>query len=199
MTYQELQDLLTATMHRTDLAALVPGFTDRARLRINTDLRTVEQERVASLVVVDNVATLPEDCLEIRHVSSHGRPLRSVGLYEVDHWWRSPRGRVYALNGSELIAPGADEVELAYIGAEPEFLAPGEQRATLTAYPHVWLAASMVEYALHARDQALLDGWVAQYQAGVEGANSRSRRRRSSAAPGLVLSDAVVSWPEARN
>jgi hypothetical protein len=198
MTYLELRNLVAGALHRTDLAAELPGFVDRARLKINNDLRTVEQERNAGAAVTDNIAPLPPDLLELRQVSSDGRPLRYVGLHEVDLWWRSGRARVYSLHGAELIVPGADNVELSYIGAEAPFLADGEQRATLTAYPHIWLSACMIEAGLFLRDQGLVETWAAQYQAGVEAANRASRRRRV-VQPGLVLSDAVIAWGEARN
>ena len=66
MTYAELQQSVTDYMHRNDLAALIPGFIELARTRINRDLRVRAMLEENTVTPVANPFPVPTDFLEMR-------------------------------------------------------------------------------------------------------------------------------------
>lgn len=61
MNYGELKTLVADYLHRSDLGTQIPGFIDLAESRINTGLRSLENEAYATLQTADNPQALPVD------------------------------------------------------------------------------------------------------------------------------------------
>lgn len=199
MNYTALQARIAGLLHRSDLTTEITYCIDYARLQIAWDVRSLQQETTATLTApVDSVYTLPSGFIEALRVSSGGVPLRSVGQHERDSWADVGSPAVFLIEGDSLWAPGTTSVDLTYFAADAEFTTGSDTRDSLTQYPSLWIAATMVEAALYVQDAELLGMWAPRYEDEVSKINSRAQWARHLA-PATINSDLNITFGEARN
>jgi hypothetical protein len=200
MTYTELQADIASYLHRTDLAALIPTFIEKARQRINRQLRVPEQEVTATLTTpVLQRFSLPANFIELRGITSAGVPLRSVGLHEMSYYARLSSAQVYALYGHSVWIPGATTVDITYFAAEPELTVGSQEWETMAQYPQLWVNGALAEAGFWLQNWELMDRATLQFNADVVEFNARAERARSGTAPAQINSDAYSTFAESVN
>ena len=186
-TYTALQADVAAYLHRTDLTTEIQGFIEKARLRVARDLRSLEQETVATLTgPTASVFALPTDFMEARKVHSEGVPLRAINFDEIAYWSSSSSPYVFAIYGRNLWVPGATKIQLGYFQIEATLTSGGTEHPTMAAFPQVWLYASLAEAGLFTRDFELMDRTAGAYSAEVEAINQRAELARQGPAPSMI-------------
>jgi hypothetical protein len=160
MNYAELQARIAAYMHRSDLAADIPGFIDLAESRINTSLRTMENEAGAVLAMTASPFPLPADyaALESIEVAATGGP-RTLQRATPTTMARAQAGanrsggpRVFLVQSNLLtVAPflgsvaEPTEVSLAYWSKLAPLVADDDTNAVLERWPQLYLLAALIE------------------------------------------------------
>ena len=202
MTNAELQVLIAAYMHRTDLTADIPGFIELARTRINRDMRVRENIIEATETPTINPRPLPLDFLEMRDIfylpSSRRLTLQLVGRKQLNDAQQSLNGTVrptfFSIDGTQIeTQPGGIDVEftLLYYAAVPELIADDDTNALMATYPMTWLYASLIEGHTFTQDLVLAADALSNYTSEVEQANSSAKAAESGA--GLQMAGAS-SW-----
>lgn len=192
-TYDELKAAIAAWSHRSDLTTYIPDFIAAAENRMFYDLRVKEMESRATYTPSSRFLSTPTRMTTIRRITAQTNPpvqLLSVspdGLMEkYDDSSGTPK--FYTILGSEIQfnrTPTCD-VEIQYY-AEPEALSDSNTtNAILTAYPQVYLAASMIEAMLYTVNDAGVQKWTQVYQDHLMRANKASSRF-NTAGPMMVV------------
>jgi hypothetical protein len=152
-TYSGLLTTLGDWLNRSDLNTKIPDFITLLEARLNRILRVPEMEAEATLTVSDNVADLPVDWLEIRHVFvdadieneivqvpfSTLRRDYPMGAY-------TNRPQVYAVHDGQLHlgpTPNVTEVELLYYEKIPALSAESETNWLIVSHPDIYLYGAL--------------------------------------------------------
>lgn len=202
MTNAELQQLVANYMHRTDLAADIPGFIELARTRINRDMRVRENIITAPEVPTVNPRDLPLDFLEMRDIyylpGSRRLTLTLVGRKQLNNNQAALNGtqrpQFYSIDGIQLeTQPGGTGLEftLIYYAAVPELVADADTNLLLSVYPMTWLYATLIEGHTFTQDLVLAGEALTNYTSELEQANSSAKAAESGA--GLEL-EGASSW-----
>lgn len=186
-TYANLKTSITAWTKRADLASYLSDFVTLAEARIFTDLKVKEMEARTEYTPTSRYLATPTGMRTIRRVIAKSNP-------EVELLFTSPDGihalydtstgtpSHYTVLGSEIEFNRVPNVavEIVYF-AEPAALSDSAtSNAILSAYPQVYLAASMMEAASFTHDDGMLAKWQALYSAAVQSANSKSSQFHTS-------------------
>ena len=186
-TYTALQADVASYLHRTDLTTPITLFIEKARVRIGRDLRSLEQEAVSTLTgPTADIFALPTDFMEARKVHSGGVPLRSVNFDEIAYWSAADSPYVYCIYGRNLWVPGATTISLGYFKVEATLTSGATEHPTMSAWPQVWLYASLAEAGLYTRDFELMDRMTQAYSAEVQAVNARAELARQGVAPSMI-------------
>ena len=186
-TYTALQADVASYLHRTDLTTPIQGFIEKARVRIGRDLRSLEQETVSTLTgPTADVFALPTDFAEARKVHSAGVPLRSVNFDEIAYWSAADSPYVYSIYGRNIWVPGATTISLGYFKIEATLTSGATEHPTMSAWPQVWLYASLAEAGLYTRDFELMDRMTQAYSAEVQAVNARAELARQGTSPSMI-------------
>lgn len=179
MALANYSDLLAAVAlftHRSDLTSVLPDLVNLAETRINGDLDSRKQDVSASLstVAATETVALPTDLIEIRHCSVSSTTPKVVldnvtldNLYETNAYGLSGIPQKYSIVGTNLIlSPTPDAVytlKLVYRANVPS-LATNSTNWLMTAYPKVYLYATLLEVAIYTKEQDRLEEYSAAYR-----------------------------------
>lgn len=182
-TYDELKTAIAAWVHRTDLTTYLSDFIRLAEDRMFSDLKVKEMEARTDYTPSSRYLSTPTRMTSIRRIVAKSSPPVELigtspdGLRAV---WDTGSGTPshYAVLGSEIEfnrIPNVD-VEILHYAAPDALSDSATSNAVLTAYPTVYLAASLCEVALFAKDAEMLATWEGKYAAGVSAANKKSSK-----------------------
>ena len=153
MNRGDLETLVANYMHRDDLTSDIPGFIELATARIGRDLRSAENETVVEpFTATAQVSDLPADFQSMRDISWLQGAARVVlkssspgSMSRFQQTGNAPS--FYRLIGKQIeITPYQDkEYRLVYFNAPAELTDESSENAILTAYPQVYLYASLLE------------------------------------------------------
>ncbi len=176
MTYAELKQLIADYMHRSDLTAQIPGFTDRARFQISRRLRSLKNMTSASLTVNAGTAALPGDMVEIYSLrDSQDRRLRSVGSREWADYNQASGSQalVYHVDTQIKIAPATTEtMTIEYFR---EYTAWNDSNTIETS--DLVLYGSLIEAAIFVQDAQLKAQYQQLFDDYIERENKQLRQR----------------------
>lgn len=182
-SYLELQTAISAWTHRADLTSYLTDFITMGEERLFSDLKVKEMEARTDYTPASRYLSTPTRLTSIRRIVAKSTP-------PVELMSTSPDGlRVvydtgsgtpshYTILGSEIEfnrIPNVDVEILHYAAPEP-LSGSATTNAILTAYPNLYLAASMVEAAIFIRDDSMLATWQGKYADGVSAANRKSSK-----------------------
>ena len=196
MTYTQLTADVAAYLHRTgdaSFTAQIPGFIEKARLRIMRDLRPQETEFANLVVTLTNGSgTLPANVSEVRSVTgslgSGTFQLRLVPSTELPLWTSGQTPGVYALTGRNIVAPGLSSVTVAYFAIEAAVTGASES-VTMAAFPQLWLSASVMEGAFFIQDLETASAFATMYADEVALQNTKANWLRYGVAPSIISTD----------
>lgn len=184
-TYSELQASVQSWLHRGDLASAVPDFIMLAEQRINGDLDARLQDTKTSLSTVANNESLalPNDLINIRHVSISTNPVKTLKYTSPDTFeTQYPSGYtgvplIYTIIGGNInFAPVPDAVypvDLVYKARVPSLSNSNTTNWLLATYPHVYLYATLCEAAPYLKDDNRIQVWDAKYRESIDTVNAQ--------------------------
>lgn len=182
-TFAELKTAIAAWTHRADLTSYLADFVTAAEARMFSDLKVKEMEARTDYTPTDRYLNTPDRMTAIRRIVAKSSP-------EVELVATSPDGirtvyddgsgtpTHYTVLGSEIEfnrTPNVDVTILHY--AAPAALSDSNTtNAILTAYPHLYLAACMVEAAMYMKNDQMAATWHGKYADAVSAANRKTSR-----------------------
>lgn len=181
-TYTELKAAITSWTHRADLTSYLADFITMAEERLFADLKVKEMEARTDYTPTSRYLSTPTRMTSIRRIVAKSSPPVELiatspdGLRAV---WDDGSGTPshYTVLGSEIEfnrVPNVDVEILHY--AAPAPLSDTATNAVLTAYPNVYLTASMCEAAIFMKDAQMLATWEGKYSSALAAANKKSSR-----------------------
>lgn len=142
MNYSDLQGQIAAWLARDDLSQVIPWFITNAEYRVNRDLRILAMEKKVELAVTDNIATLPDDYVDMRAVYSGNC---AFNYMTPEQFAEIPSGDTYGtfttVGLSLEISSTADTVTVIYYARFP---------ALTDAAPNNWLSDNASDVLLYA-------------------------------------------------
>jgi len=193
MNFGELKQEVANYMHRTDLDTFIPGFIEKARQRINRDLRVREMITQADTTPVDNPFPAPAGFLEMRdmfHLRGNNRiTLTLTNRRQLNRFLNALNSdsvpQFYSIDGTQIeTRPGGIGIiftQIFYI-EELEFVDDSDTRATLDRYEMIWLYASLIEGHSFTQDLDLMNSVQQFYISEVDQANNQAADAESGAA-----------------
>lgn len=167
--YTQLKTAIASWLHRSgdsELEAAIPDFISLAEVRFNRLLRTrAMYGSFASVALVDGVTDLPDDFksfVELRYDDPCGWTLEPRSL----EWIRtqgavSSAPQFFAVTASQLVCyPTSGNVVGTYYQTIPALSDGVTTNWLLTAYPDLYLFASLVESVLWTQDDSRLAIWA---------------------------------------
>lgn len=167
--------------NRTDLAALLPDCVMLAEKRLNADLESRHQEAVVQLSTEAGMATVatPVDTAEIRSFSRAG--YGSLDYMPPDQFNTKYEGqpagapRDYTVIGSSFyLGPTPDSIytlSLAFRAYVPALSDSAGTNWLIETFPHLYLAAAMLEVLAYTKNLAELDVWERKYELALDSVN----------------------------
>lgn len=180
-TYDELKSAISAWTHRSDLTSYLGDFITNAENRIFSDLRVKEMEARTTYTPSSRYLSTPARMTGIRRITAQTTPpveLMSSSPDGLMQRYDSTSGTPYyfTILGDEIEfnrTPNCD-VEIQYYAAPAALSDSATTNAILTAYPQIYLAASMIEAYLFMVNDAGEAKWQAIYNDAVARANKKS-------------------------
>ena len=192
MNRGELEALVAKYMHRTDLAADIPGFVDLATQRLGRMLKSQVNEISVDHQPTENPSDLPADFRGMRAVYSledRGPvALQSQSISRITRFANSGSPAAYNIQGKQiLIKPfRAGTYELHYF-AEPAALgSPSSENAVLDEYPYLYLYASLVEANIFVKDPDQANAMLNILTSEVFDVNAMSGAARAGGNPQMI-------------
>lgn len=198
--YADLQAAVANHLHRSDLSSIIPDLITLAEHRIFSDLNSRAQDTVSTLSTAANVETvdIPADFINARSLTVTGTTpvtvldYKSPDQYEAEYPWGTksvPQG--YTIIGSKFyLAPTPDaaySLRLVYQSKVPAL--SGGTNWLMTAFPAVYLYATLCASAPYIRDDVRLPMWEQLYKESIGGVNAQDW---SSMATMKVKGDVVL-------
>lgn len=196
MNYTALQTEVGVYLDRTDLTET--DLIERARCRIGTELRSLEQITTATLSSFTNdVAALPAGFQEMIEVRSADVPLRPVNYHELGYWLSATSPCVYAIYGRNIHIPGATSADIWYFGQEAALSSGSTEHPTMAAFPQLWIYAAVAEGARLEKNWDLADRMELAYISLRDTINAQAQRARFGPAPAVIDSgrNPIASGP----
>lgn len=193
MNFGELKQEVANYMHRTDLGTFIPGFIEKARQRINRDLRVREMITQADTTPVANPFPAPDGFLEMRdmfHLRGNNRlTLTLTNRRQLNRFLNALNSdsvpQFYSIDGTQIeTRPGGIGIiftQIFYI-EEAIFVDDADTRATLDRYEMIWLYASLIEGHSFTQDLDLMNSVQQFYISEVDQANNQAADAESGAA-----------------
>jgi hypothetical protein len=158
MTYTELQAQIAAYLHRTDLAARIPGFIALAEAYLFRELQIRETQIVTTITTTDDYAPLPADFSSLSRITmTHGSVEYALDYQSDPQAASDPAPGRYALETGRIRIYGAGTGAVAtmyYVPKPPALSALQPSNWLLEAAPDLYLYASALEGAKYTRDTA---------------------------------------------
>jgi hypothetical protein len=156
MTYTELQAEVAAYLHRTDLAARIPGFIALAEAYLFRELQVRETQIVTTITTVDDYAPLPADFSSLSRITmTRGSTEYTLDYQAAPDAYSAAVPTSYALETGRIRIYGAGTgamAKLYYIPRPPALSAVVPTNWLLDAAPDLYLYASAMEGAKYTRD-----------------------------------------------
>lgn len=173
-TYTGLLASIAATLHRSDLTSVIPDFVALADSRINSDLRSRQMETSQASTIAAGVLAVPANYVEMKdsYISST-TPYINLDRKTAEWIYEKYPSRVatgkpafIAREGSNFIfGPFPDAnytVTLVYYNKFAALSAA--VNSVFTAYPGLWLFASLAEAAPYLKDDKRVALWEEKYK-----------------------------------
>lgn len=183
--YTDLQAEVAAWLHRTDLTATIPTLITLAELRINGDLDARMQDTTTTLSATAGVesVTLPSDTINIRNLMVSTSPVRVMTFVTPDQFRAAyPFGQAGVPNyfsvvgGNILLAPTPDSdytLSITYKAKIPALSDASPTNWLLTAYPQVYLFATLLKAASYMQADDRMELWEAKYREAIDSVNAQ--------------------------
>ena len=199
MNRGELETLIAKYIHRDDLGSgagnedVIGGFIDLATIRIGRDLRSAENETIVDpFNPADQVSPLPSDFQNVRDISYLSGAQRVVlkakspgTLAAFPQTGSSPA--FYRVIGKEIeITPfQAKDFRLIYFNAPAALTDTSSENDILTAYPQLYLYASLIEAYFFTQDAGGHTLATETYVSEVETENLRTMKADAGDRPSM--------------
>jgi hypothetical protein len=176
-TYAELQTHIANTLDRSDLTAFVPTLISLAEGYLNTEprLRVREAETTATLTPTAGVVSLPSDYGGFREAWANTNPLSPLDLVEPsvirsdypDTAASTPY--VCTIIGSDMtVRPvTSSTIGLIYYRKAEGLSDANTSNWLLTAFPHVYVMASLVQVEAFNKHDQRISVWNAMLEAAL--------------------------------
>ena len=173
-TYTDLQSAVASFLHRADLTSNIPDFISLADSRINADLRHRAMETSQASTMASGVIAVPTNYIELKdaYISSTSPYVdldrkSSEWIYENFPQRTSQDVPAYiAREGSNFtFGPFPDSNYVVTLVYYNRFSALSSSvNSVFTAYPGLWLFASLAEAAPFLKDDKRVQIWEAKYR-----------------------------------
>ena len=189
MTRGELETLIAAYMHRTDLGPYIPGFIELAGQRIGRTLRSQANETVVELGITEPNTALPDDYRGMRSVLSKQdrgpRVLSAMSPTQLARYTSNGTPAFYCIQGKTItVQPFTAGVIILDYWAEPAALpATTSTNAVLTAYPYLYLYAALVEASVFVDDTEKAGNMAGVFNNEITEVNNQGSDAMSGAIP----------------
>lgn len=191
MNYGTLKTSVANYLHRTDLTAIIPDFIDQARTRLGADLRALANLTTGTVTSFSSSRTaLPTNLAKLIGVTLADVPLLEVQPDQVFNY----SGGVYAVDGQDLVVPGAGSstsVLLHYYSVPAALVNNGDVSVPMVQFPQLWIYAAVAEGALYCQDYELAGVMNAAYAELIRIAN-RSGDEARQVAPVMVSDQPMI-------
>lgn len=190
MAIQDYATLVTAIQNwtaRADLNSVIPDFITLAEARINRDLKVRQMLSTVGLTASGGSFTLPSDLISIVRVSitDNGydrelQPLPSSNNLNA----RQATAKGYVVEGqvAKIIGgDGSEDVTLSYYGKIPAVATSANW--LITAYPDIYLYATLLETAPYIGNDPKIGVWQAGYESAIDSLNRTDSESRFGASP----------------
>ena len=160
--YASLQDAIASWLNRSDLAARIPDFIGLAEtwMMRKLRLRLMEADAAMTGVVGSRFITLPTDYQEPLNLwwnnGSDREPLRFVAPALIDVWTANGHPYQWAIDGTKVAFERPCDQAYSFTFRYRQKLALSTGTPTnvlLTAYPDIYLFASLAEAAPYLKDK----------------------------------------------
>lgn len=176
---------------RADLNSVIPDFIMLAEARINRDLKVRQMLSTVGLTASGGSFPLPSDLISIVRVSYlySGRDVELQPLPSSDN--RNARDGVafgYVVEGSvaKLVGgSGNEDITLSYYAKIPAVATTPNW--LITAYPDVYLYATLLETAPYIGNDPKIGIWQAGYESAIESLNRTDSESRFGASPRMRI------------
>lgn len=203
MAYSDLQTQIATWLVRDDLTAQIPQFISLAENRLNRVLFVPERETVSTSTATGEKLALPADFWGMRSIYVDASPrqtLAQMSLAEMRNQYRfgvTGTPTHYAIEANELVfapTPATDtNLVLNYWATIPALSDDAPTNWLLTAYPDLYLAASLVEAYVRLRDNDATVVWKARTDEKISEMLKAGQRKLNGAAP-LAPRGAANIW-----
>lgn len=193
-TYNDLKASVADWLDRADLTAVIPDFILMAEARFNRTLRhpSMEVRATATTTAGSEYIALPTGFLGMREIHIQGNPtviLNQMNLGEMHRQFAvsaNSKPIAFAVSGGQLalgpIPDGTYTLDMVYYQAVPA-LAANSTNWLLTAYPDVYLYASLLQSEGYLIDDERLPVWSAAFDRSMAEIMADVERRQYGAAP----------------
>ena len=167
----ELRGAVEDILARADFPSLFPIAVRVFESKFNTAVRVAEMEVVNELIVVNGIAVLPGNFLELRNVQNQ----QSQPTY-----YLSGNNLVFTSNAPEF-------VDVLFYGKLPALLVDSDTNWLLQGYPHLYLYGVTSELGLALQDSSIVQLYKSLYESAVAELKDADLGRRWGGAA-IVLS-----------
>lgn len=191
-SYAELQTAAGNWLHRSDLTSILPDLILLGEERIAREVRAPEMETALSAAISSGVLAVPTGFLAFKNVYIDGSPIYPLQPKSLDwlHHEFSLRSsdakpRFIARNGGNFEFgpyPNSDYTVKGTYYAKPTSVA-SSWNALATAYPDLYLLATLAEAAPYAQDDDRIAVWEGKYQAIRDDINRVAKEGEFSGSP----------------
>lgn len=186
MTLGDLKTEVAAYLHRTDLDDRITFWAQLAGRRIDGDARLPEMEYRATADGTNTFIPLPADYITMRNLQTGtGEVLEYVTPEQLDRlryanitsgFYTIMDGQLEVLNTPDSANPLP--LEIFYFARNPLLSADADTNKVITAYPQLYLYATLMEAALFLVDDAAVQRWTSLYTAEVQMRNEQAQQGR---------------------
>lgn len=191
-SYSELQTSIANWVHDDVLTPIIPDFIMLAEKRIERDVRCRENEADLSVTISTGTAAVPSDYVELKYAYLDLSPVRVLERTTARKVFeqypnRSSSGipKLIASDKNQFIFgcyPAGDYTVKGTYYAKLTGVATS-WNALATAYPDLYLCASMVEAMTYILDEARIGVWEAKYQNILKDLNEQEQSEKGSGSP----------------
>jgi hypothetical protein len=187
--YSELQQQIISEAWRSgdaEFAALVPGYIQRAELRISRTLRVAEMEATATVTLTDGAGPLPSDFMQARCVTAAVSPpsvLRPLTpSYARARFPENYGGypRFYTITGNTITTfpVSTGDLTLDYYAKIPPLSDTNTTNWLLEQAPDLYLYGALVEASPSMIDTQGLQTWLTMYRAALNDIQTSDKGKR---------------------
>ncbi len=191
--YGELKTWLSATGHRGDLTAHIPGFIQSAEAMRAASVRAVDMVTTATLDESDRdsgaVYNLPTNFIGARAItgtkSSAGYQLKQVSIAELYRYPLSGTPVVFSIYNEQIefrASPAANtDFTLIYYARPTAFVSDSDSNSLLTRHPDLYQHSSMHWFHVHTQDVELASAHESAFKTAVNTINALAEETRGAA------------------